>query len=284
MMHLNWIKVILILNHDILYSSSDMNVEIYVKVLNHYLLLILILSVPMSIFASDLDKEKRWSDQVVDSIMDGEMVWLNNGKHDFLGIYTDAAEDKSRAVIVMHGTGVHPNWQQVIQPLRVGLTEHNWNTLSIQMPVLSNDAKHEEYAPLYPEVASRINAAMAELKSRGNKNIFLIGHSQGATMSAYYLTTSKQDINGFVAIGMSSFGNDLRQSGVNSLKNISIPVLDLYASDDLDSVLNTTKARAQAAKESDNKNFTQIQITGNHFLDGENEILLATVAEWLEKQ
>lgn len=284
MMHLNWIKVILILNHDILYSSSDMNVEIYVKVLNHYLLLILILSVPMSIFASDLDKEKRWSDQVVDSIMDGEIVWLNNGKHDFLGIYTDAAEDKSRAVIVMHGTGVHPNWQQVIQPLRVGLTEHNWNTLSIQMPVLSNDAKHEEYAPLYPEVASRINAAMAELKSRGNKNIFLIGHSQGATMSAYYLTTSKQDINGFVAIGMSSFGNDLRQSGVNSLKNISIPVLDLYASDDLDSVLNTTKARAQAAKESDNKNFTQIQITGNHFLDGENEILLATVAEWLEKQ
>jgi len=283
-MHLNWIKVILILNHDILYSSSDMNVEIYVKVLNHYLLLILILSVPMSIFASDLDKEKRWSDQVVDSIMDGEIVWLNNGKHDFLGIYTDAAEDKSRAVIVMHGTGVHPNWQQVIQPLRVGLTEHNWNTLSIQMPVLSNDAKHEEYAPLYPEVASRINAAMAELKSRGNKNIFLIGHSQGATMSAYYLTTSKQDINGFVAIGMSSFGNDLRQSGVNSLKNISIPVLDLYASDDLDSVLNTTKARAQAAKESDNKNFTQIQITGNHFLDGENEILLATVAEWLEKQ
>ncbi|MEN8251343.1 MAG: DUF3530 family protein [Bacteroidota bacterium] len=246
--------------------------------------MILFLSAPISIFASNLEKEKRWAAQVVDSIIDGETVWLNDGKSNFLGIYTDAEEDKNRALIVMHGTGVHPNWQQVVQPLRVGLTEHNWNTLSIQMPVLSNDAKHEEYAPLYSEVIPRINAAVADLKSRGNKKIFLIGHSQGATMSAYYLTTSKQDINGFVAIGMSSFGTDLRQSGVNSLKSISIPVLDLYALEDLDTVLNTTEARAQAARESDNKNFTQKQITGNHFFDDENETLIKTVAEWLEKQ
>lgn len=253
-------------------------------ILFHYLLLILLLSSPVSVFAYDLEKEKRWADEVVDSIMDGEAVWLNDGKNDFLGIYTDAEEDKHRAVIVVHGTGVHPNWQQVIQPLRVGLTEHNWNTLSIQMPVLSNDANHEEYAPLYSEVAPRINAAIADLISRGNKKIFLIGHSQGATMLAYYLTASKQNINGFVAIGMSSFGNDLRQSGINSLKSISIPVLDLYGLEDLDMVLNTIEARAQAARESDNKNFTQIQLTGNHFFEGENETLIETVAEWLEKQ
>lgn len=249
-----------------------------------YLLLIFLLLAPMSIFSYDLEKEKRWADQVVDSIMDGEAVWLSDGNNNFLGIYTDAEEDKNRAVIVVHGTGVHPNWQQVIQPLRVGLTEHNWNTLSIQVPVMSNDAKHEEYAPLYSEVAPRINAAMADLKSRGNKKIFLIGHSQGATMSAYYLATSKQDINGFVAIGMSSFGNDLRQSGVNSLKSISVPVLDLYGLEDLDTVLNTKEARSQAARESGNKNFTQIQLTGNHFFEGENETLIETVAEWLEKQ
>ena len=75
--------------------------------------------------ASDLAKEKRWADQVVDAILDGEAVWLNDGTSDFLGIYTEAAEDKGRSVIVMHGTGIHPDWQQVIQPLRVGLTEHN---------------------------------------------------------------------------------------------------------------------------------------------------------------
>ena len=110
-----------------------------------------------NIYASDLEKEKRWADQVVDAILDGEPVWLNDGNSNFLGIYTEAEEDKGRAVIVMHGTGIHPDWQQVIQPLRVGLTEFNWNTLSIQMPVLANDAEYLDYAPLYEEVAPRVD-------------------------------------------------------------------------------------------------------------------------------
>ena len=141
--------------------------------------------------ASDLAKEKRWADQVIDAILDGEAVWLNDGSSEFLGIYTEAEEDKSRAVIVMHGTGIHPDWQQVIQPLRVGLTEHNWNTLAIQMPILPNEAEYHEYAPLYDEVAPRIDAAIEYLKKNGSKKIVLIGHSQGAAMTAYYLSTSK---------------------------------------------------------------------------------------------
>ena len=44
-------------------------------------------------FASDLAKEKRWANQVVDSLMDGEAEMLNDGNSEFLGIYTQAAED-----------------------------------------------------------------------------------------------------------------------------------------------------------------------------------------------
>jgi len=54
--------------------------------------------------ASDLAKEKRWADQVVDAILDGDAVWLNDGTSEFLGIYTEAEEDKSRAIIVMTGS------------------------------------------------------------------------------------------------------------------------------------------------------------------------------------
>ncbi|RKZ55324.1 MAG: DUF3530 domain-containing protein, partial [Gammaproteobacteria bacterium] len=148
--------------------------------------------------ASDLDKEKRWADQVVDAILDGDAVWLNDGKNNFLGIYTEAEEDKGRAVIVMHGTGIHPDWQQVIQPLRVGLTEDSWNTLSIQMPVLANEAEYIDYAQLYDEVAPRIDAAIKYLKDNGIKEIVLLGHSQGSSMTAYYLrsvNTSKAKKN-----------------------------------------------------------------------------------------
>jgi len=31
-----------------------------------------------------------------------------------------------------------------VQPIRVAMTEYGWHTLSIQMPILHNDAKYEE--------------------------------------------------------------------------------------------------------------------------------------------
>lgn len=233
--------------------------------------------------ASDLEKEKRWADQVVDAILDGEPVWLNDGNNDFLGIYTEAEEDKGRAVIVMHGTGIHPDWQQVIQPLRVGLTEFNWNTLSIQMPVLANDAEYPDYAPLYDEVAPRIDAAIKYLQDHGSKDIVLIGHSQGSAMTAYYLSTSKQEVKGFVAIGIAAFADDPRMNSIKSLEKITVPVLDLYGDEDLENILASVKLRAAAAKKAGNKNYTQIKIKGNHFFDGQEDALVETVAEWLEK-
>ena len=242
-----------------------------------------LLTLSFNIYASDLEKEKRWADQVVDAIIDGEAVWLNDGKNKFLGIYTEAEEDKARTVIVMHGTGIHPDWQQVVQPLRVGLTEHNWNTLSIQMPVLSNEAEYIDYAPLYDEVAPRIDAAIKYLKEHGSTDIVLIGHSQGSAMAAYYLSTTGQNVKGFVAIGMAAFAKDPRMNSIMSLEKITVPVLDLYGSEDLENILASVKLRAAAAQKAGNKNYRQIKIKGNHFFDGNEETLVETVAEWLEK-
>lgn len=248
------------------------------------LLFITLLAVSFSLHASDLAKEKRWADQVVDAILDGEAIWLNDGSSEFLGIYTEAEEDKGRAAIVMHGTGIHPDWQQVVQPLRVGLTGHNWNTLSIQMPILPNEAEYPEYAPLYDEVAPRINAAIEYLKKNGSKQIVLIGHSQGAAMTAYYLSTSKQNVSGFVAIGMASFAEDPRMNSIKALEKIKLPVLDIYGDDDLEGIMKSVGARAEAAKQAGNKHYTQLEVAGaNHFFDGKEEELVEAVAGWLEK-
>ena len=233
------------------------------------------------VVASDLAKEKRWADQVVDSILDGEAIWLDDGDHEFLGIYTESEESSSRAVIIMHGTGIHPDWQQVVQPLRVGLTEHNWNTLSIQMPILANDAEYSDYAPLYDEVAARVDAAIKHLRDKGIKDIVLIGHSQGSSMAAYYLSTTKQKLAGFVAIGMGTFADDSRMDSISALKKIQIPVLDLYGKEDLDNIIASADDRAAAAKESGNENYVQVIIPGNHFFDDAEGALVSTVAEWL---
>ena len=248
------------------------------------LFLITLVAFSGNALASDLAKEKRWADQIVDAILDGEAIWLNDGTSDFLGIYTEAEEDKGRAVIVMHGTGIHPDWQQVVKPLRVGLIEHDWNTLSIQMPILPNEAEYAEYAPLYDEVAPRIDAAIDTLHKNGSKEIVLIGHSQGAAMGAYYLSTTKRNINGFVAIGMAAFADDARMDSINSLKKITVPVLDIYGDEDLEGILKSVDARAGAAREAGNKNYTQVEVAGsNHFFDGKEDELVEAVADWLEK-
>lgn len=247
------------------------------------LLVISLSLLSFNLYASDLAKEKRWADQVVEAILDGDAVWLNDGKSDFLGIYTEAGEDKGRAVIVMHGTGVHPDWAQVVQPLRVGLTEHDWNTLSIQMPILPNEAEYKDYAPLYDEVAPRIDAAIKYLKENGSEDIVLIGHSQGSAMTVYYLSRSKPDVKGFVAIGMAAFAGDPKMDSIKSLEKINLPILDLYGSDDLEEIKASAKSRVAAAEKAGNKNYTQKQITGNHFFDGQEKALVETVADWLDK-
>lgn len=244
---------------------------------------IALLAFSYNIQASDLAKEKRWSDQVVDAIVDGDAVWLNDGKSKFLGIFTEADSNNGEAVIVMHGTGAHPNWQQVVQPLRTGLTEHGWNTLSIQMPILANEASYEDYAPLYDEVAPRIDAAIRYLKEAGMKRIVLVGHSKGATMAAYYLTLTTKEVNGFVAIGSSGLAKDDRMNVVKSIEKIQLPILDLYGTEDLESVLMSTKQRAAAAKKANNKQYSQLQIEGNHFYDDKNDELIETVSAWLGK-
>ena len=246
------------------------------------LITLIAFSLSFSVNASDLAKEQRWADDIEDTLMDGETIMLNDGKNEFLGIITEAIEDQQRAAIIMHGTGVHPDWKQVISPLRVGLTDHNWHTLSIQMPVLKNGAEYPEYAPLYKEVAPRINAAIKQLKEDGIKKIVLIGHSQGSAMGTYYLSTNKTDVIGFVGIGMPDLSSDVRMMPSESLKKVKVPVLDLYASDDLKSVLDNSEKRMAAAEKAGNKRYSQVVVKNTgHFFEGKNDELIRWVSDWM---
>ncbi|MDH5355283.1 MAG: alpha/beta hydrolase family protein [Gammaproteobacteria bacterium] len=236
------------------------------------------------LLASDLAKEKRWADQIVDSLLDGEAVWLKTGNHSFLSIYTSAKDESlNKALIVMHGTGVHPNWDQVIRPLRVALTEYGWNTLSIQMPVLANDADHDDYAVLFPEVVPRINAALSYLKSQGAEDIVLIGHSLGSLMTSYYLSRENDEsIKGFVAIGMPGGSEHDAMNSLRTLKAVKGPVFDLFGSQDLPEVLSNRQQKKKIAEEAGNNDYRQLQVeNANHFFDDREEALVKAVSDWL---
>lgn len=233
--------------------------------------------------ASDLEKEQRWREQVADSILDGEEVDVAVGDLNIFGIYTEAADESKNGMIVVHGTGVHPNWEQVILPVRVRMAESGWNTLSIQMPVLHNEAEYKDYVPLYPEVPPRLKAAEQFLLDQGMEKIVIVAHSQGATMSSYYLSRHPEStISEFVAIGMGATQKDSHLNSALALKKINIPVLDLYGSDDLPGVLETIDARKQGG--ANNPDYSQKQVAGaNHFFDGKNDELIDAIEGWLSR-
>jgi pimeloyl-ACP methyl ester carboxylesterase len=234
------------------------------------------------LLASDLEKEQRWREQVADSIMDGEEVDVVVDGRDVFGIYTEAEVDSDKGMIVVHGTGIHPNWDQVVQPVRVGMAEKGWHTLSIQMPVLANDAEYQDYVPLYPQVPARLKAAEAFLLDKGVSTIVIVAHSQGATMSSYYLARNDSEVKALVAIGMGAAQKDSEVNSAESLKRINIPVLDLYGSDDLAAVLETADKRKAASAH--NAAYGQQVIEGaNHFFDDYNDELIESVARWLEQ-
>tara|TARA_B100000686_G_C16606005_1_gene871205 strand:+ start:222 stop:944 length:723 start_codon:yes stop_codon:yes gene_type:complete len=238
------------------------------------------LAVPAA--ASDLEKEQRWREQVEDSIMDGEAVDLVVEGREIFAIYTEAEDGSDKGMIVVHGTGIHPNWQQVVQPIRVEMAAQGWNTLSIQMPILHNEAQYEEYVALYPEVPPRLRAAETFLKDRGIQTLLIAAHSQGATMSSYYLSRYPSDVKGLVAIGMGATQKDSHINSAKSLKKITIPVLDLYGDSDLPGVLDTADARTESSAH--NADYAQQVIRGaNHFFDGMDDELVSAVAEWAQQ-
>lgn len=237
--------------------------------------------------ATDLGKEKRWADQIVDELMLGDAVWLHAGGRKFLGIYTESEIKNSKsAVIILHGVGVHPNWADVIHPLRTRLPAAGWHTLSLQMPILPNDANVKEYIPLFSEISPRINDAVKYLKAKGVTDIVLIGHSMGATMAGFYVANSGPSIiRALVTIGAAGYlFKDPKRDMIQSLKSIQIPVLDVSGGEDLADVVNTKKLKAETSKAAGNKFYYQIEIPGaNHFLVGKEDELVAAVSGWLVK-
>lgn len=238
-------------------------------------------------YASDTAKEKRWADQIADSIMVGDAEWLKTSKSKIFSIFTEYTTDKAvGGAIIIHGVGVHPNWDQIIRPLRSQLPDFGWSTLSIQMPVLANDAKHSEYAPLFNDIAPRVNAAVKFLKSKGINNIVVIGHSMGASMAAYYMSQKPdKSIKAFVSLG--STGRMFKDSEKNyfkSLEKIKVATVDIYGAVDLPEVIDSAKRKKQIAKKAGNKNYNQIKIAGaNHFFDNKDDVLIKRIRGWLLK-
>jgi len=235
----------------------------------------------------DFARERRVVSQIEESVMDGDVEFLplNKGREVF-SIYMESEADQPKGgVIILHNRGQHANWDDTIKPLRIGLTEKGWNTLSVQMPVLGKKAKYYDYVPIFPYSHERIEAAIDFYKQKGINNIVLIAHGCGAHMAMSYIEKYGDDkINGFVGIGMGA--TDYKQKLVNEfpLHKMTTPILDIYAAQDFKGVRKMAEYRSRLIKQAGNEKSAQVIIdNADHYYkaNGSVERLTDKVATWL---
>ncbi len=216
---------------------------------------------PMMTSAVEKEPEKKAPEKTEplpkpfeNGIQNGKPVWIQSGEDKVFAIYTQETHGNTQGgIILIHDLGNHPDWPDVIAPLRNRLPELGWSTLSLQMPVLAKNANLKEYGAVFDKVPAYIKAAIEYLRTQNIGNVVIIGHGLGAAMGATYLAEagnrSKSGVAGFIGISMSAPGNvDKRMHTPSLLEKITVPVFDIYGELDEASVLQSVEERAQAAK------------------------------------
>ena len=237
---------------------------------------VLMLAAQSAFAVADYAREKKWADEIIPGIVVGDTVYLELRQgHKFLTIFTEAQNakdgDAKVGVVVVHGVGIHPDWN-MIGTLRTQLAEYGYTTLSVQMPVLANDAKAEAYDHLFPEAAERIGVAVEFLQAKGYKKIAIVSHSMGSAMSRMYVVNHPSRLVAWASLGI---GHGYSYSG------IGIPVLDLYGQNDLPPVLNMAKKRAASLK--GNPKSRQVRVPkSDHFYNNHEAEMVQEVKSFLD--
>ena len=250
-------------------------------------LLLLLLSCPSLAFAYSSRYEQRVAEQLLSGPAAGEVIRLRSAGGEYIALYTGYSTPQPQgAVVLVHGMGAHPDWPEVVGPLRKALPALGWATLSLQMPILPADGAIADYGLTVDDAGQRIRAAVQHLHDWSFLNIVVIGHSFGAATLAYTLADREMNnIKAFVGISMQAqqFLSP-RLKLLKRLESISIPVLDIYGSRDILEVRREAHDRRLAAQKNGNSAYRQMVIEGaDHYFTGMNEVLIKRIQGWLMK-
>jgi hypothetical protein len=207
----------------------------------------------------------------------------------FLVIDTEPGDTATTGTaIILHGRGLHPDWVNVVQPLRVGLPQHGWRTLSIQLPVLDTAASYYDYVEIFDAAFPRIEAAVAHARAQGDGPVVLIAHSCGAHMAQHWVLArgqaAVQQIDGYVGIGMGAtdYGQPMREPF--ALEHMPIPVLDVFAANDYPAVRRSALTRLSALLRAGNPHSKQrVVADAEHYFVDRGDVLLEVLTEWLRE-
>ncbi len=247
-----------------------------------------------------------WATRLRESRLGGLALELPGDPPLFALFEEERGSKDQGAIVLVHDNGRHPAWPAVIEPLRAGLPEHGWATLSIHVPAITEPPESGEMVELLDTTRTQLQAAIRFLTGRGYRNVVVAGHGMGAAMVTDFAAAAQDaEIVGVVLIGLRNFGatDEPRLDTPALLRNIRVSLLDLYGSKDHPDVVRAARSRVSAVQagplstgqyarggvthfdiEPGEAVFRQIRFEGaDHDFTGLAPELLKTVRGWLER-
>ncbi|GAA3910267.1 DUF3530 family protein [Litoribacillus peritrichatus] len=235
-----------------------------------------------------------------------ELLKLNTSEEEFIGLFSEQnTAQPLGGILILHDSGLHPNEQSFIAPLRKRLPDYGWNTLAIAIPDAETTPLPDRKWPSYPadftlnptteelesgpededseqategedtatketpeetteetnktqeassetktgedsaeqetaapgqtpqeRTMARIEAAVQELKNRGQLNLVIIGQGVGASWAISYLdSSSSQEMFTLVVVDpeLPPVENDKNYINDRLAKFVEIPILDIVS-------------------------------------------------------
>ncbi|MBT3091610.1 MAG: alpha/beta hydrolase family protein [Candidatus Thiodiazotropha sp. (ex Lucina pensylvanica)] len=251
----------------------------------YQLFLLLLIGTAEISLAAKLSREQRVSVALEAALSEGSPVWLEAESVRFLAIHREtSAVKRLGSAVLLHDSGSHADWHEVINPLRRHLAERGWDTLSIQTPITDDPSDPATIQSLIELSLPRIQAAIDFLTEQQTDETVLIGHGLGAGMAMKFVTQPGNRIGAIAAIGVAMSADDEQDPAFLAIKGAETAILDLYGSRDHPSVVDSAPLRRAIAIRNGRKKYRQVEVSGaDHFFSGMQEELGYRIAAWLRQ-
>lgn len=183
---------------------------------------------------------------LVDRLSDNysqEIETLTADGDEFLGLFRESESgDPQGCLIILHGDHGHPDWPQVVSPLRERLTQHSWCTLAIEIPDIGGRATPAKAAtadtpsgtdlatelPNEATVFARIDAAVDLTRDKGYSQVAYLGYRTGAAYALRYTAEKGTTNQALVMIEPRTSAPVSEYTLAQNIERLRLPVLDYY--------------------------------------------------------
>jgi predicted esterase len=232
--------------------------------------------------ASDEKREAEFASDIQKTLSVGRAVWLESSGKKFLSLYTETTKNpRSGVIILLHDVGGHPNQQAIIKSLRTFFPEHQWATLSLQMPIREASAPIQDYFSLMPEAKERLKAGIQFAKTEKAEKIIVIGYGLGGLTAISAMTDKNVDVHALITISLPVLETNEKDAQTLQLipKN-TLPILDIYGALDMPNVVNSARERQVAGKINPDYRQMKLEDEGHLYLHDEG-LLAKRIYSWI---